>query len=435
MHVLSTLLLASTTATFVAASPINPKRTAAVIPLPARSNVHTGAGEKVFNPEAARVERTRMLAKYAGVNFTPVAARNATIAKRSALGGARRAPYDVHGRRAFSGKEGLTDVFDTIDELYYGPLSVGTPAQSTTVDFDTGSSDLWLPLSSCSKCSGPTFKFPSSSTFKSSSTPFSIQYEDGSSATGKVATDRVTVAGLTVSKQGFGAVTKETGNFLDSPSAGLLGLGFPANAESGATPFFINLAESGSLASNVFSFYMARNGGSGSELCIGCADSAKYTGSVQYYDLDPSATNDEQYYWNIASDGFSYNGGSSTGSFSAVIDSGTTLIYIPTAAAKALFAKIPGAKTAPSSVGTGFYTYPCSSKLGPITLSFNGDSYAVNLADFNLGAVSSGSSTCVAGIVGEDVGDGMAIIGDEFMKNWYSVFDYDNQAVGFAKAI
>lgn len=28
----------------------------------------------------------------------------------------------------------------------------------------------------------------------------------------------------------------------------------------------------------------------------------------------------------------------------------------------------------------------------------------------------------------------MAIVGDEFMKNWYSVFDYDRRAVGFAQA-
>ncbi|KAG8948172.1 hypothetical protein FRC04_009971 [Tulasnella sp. 424] len=433
MHLLPTLFLVFSAATLITASPIiqQGKRSgAAVIPLPARSTTHHSNSERVFNPEAARRERSRVLAKYAGKSFTPAAERNATIAKRSTLSGARRAPFDVHGRRASSGKDPLTDF---LDKLYYGPLSVGTPAQSTTVDFDTGSSDLWLPLSSCSSCSGPTFEHKSSTTFNSSSAPFSLQYFDNSTAIGKIATDQVTVAGLTVPKQGFGAVTEVTGMFLGRPHAGLLGLGFPANAGSGATPFFINLAESGSLASNVFSFYMARNGGSGSELCIGCVNSAKYTGSIQYYNLDPSATNGEQKHWNIPSDGFSYNGGPSTGSLTAVIDSGTSAIIIPAAAAKALYATIPGAKAAPS-LGPGLYTYPCNSNLGPITLSFNGDKYAINPVDFNLGHVSSGSSTCLAGIVAGDI-EGIAIIGDEFMKNWYSVFDYDNRAVGFAKAV
>ncbi|KIO28275.1 hypothetical protein M407DRAFT_22485 [Tulasnella calospora MUT 4182] len=427
MLALPAILLAST---LVSASPVQQKRSAAVISLPGRGVHHRN---KVFNPDAAKRERARVYAKYGGKNFSQ--AFNATavqpIEKRSEY---HPAPFDIQ-RRATSGHDPLVDVSDTIDEYYYGPLSIGTPAQPTTVDFDTGSSDLWLPLSTCSGCPGPLFKTSSSSTYKISSTPFTIQYADGSSATGKVATDKVTVAGLSVSKQGFGAVTKETGNFLDSSSAGLMGLGFTANAESGATPFFINLANQGTLASNVFSFYMSRGGSSGSELCFGCTNSAKYTGSITYYSLDSSATSGTQYYWNIKSGGFSYNGGSSSGSFSAVIDSGTTLIYIPTAAAKKFYASIPGAKDASSSVGDGFYTYPCNTSLGSIAIAFGSTKYAINPADFNLGPVSEGSSLCVGGIVGDDVGGSLAIIGDEFMKNWYSVFNYSTKSVGFAKAI
>lgn len=65
---------------------------------------------------------------------------------------------------------------------------------------------------------------------------------------------------------------------------------------------------------------MTRNGGTGSELCLGCTDSSKYNGSkcteplrvaaehyaekensvdINYYPLDPSATNGTQLYWNI----------------------------------------------------------------------------------------------------------------------------------------
>ncbi|KIO28276.1 hypothetical protein M407DRAFT_22486 [Tulasnella calospora MUT 4182] len=429
VRMLALLTLFLLARTLVSASPVQ-KRTVAVIPLPARTVHHPS---QVFNLDAAKRERARVYAKYGGKNFSQ--ASNATavqpIEKRSEY---HPAPFDIQ-RRATSGHESLVDVFYTIDEYYYGPLSIGTPPQPTTVDFDTGSSDLWLPLSTCSGCPGPFFKTSSSSTYKNSSTPFTIRYADGSSATGKVATDKVTVAGLSVETQGFGAVTKETGNFLDSSSAGLMGLGFPANAASGATPFFINLANQGSLASNVFSFYMSRGGSSGSELCFGCINSAKYTGSITYYPLDSWVFGWFQYYWNIKSGGFSYNGGPSSGSFSAVIDSGTTLIYIPTAAAEKFYASIPGAKNASSTVGDGFYTYPCSTSLGSITLSFGNTSYAINPAEFNLGPASWLSSSCVGGIVGNDFGGGLAIIGDEFMKNWYSVFDYSTRSVGFAKAI
>ncbi|KAG8948334.1 Type I transmembrane sorting receptor [Tulasnella sp. 424] len=431
MLALSTLLLAST---LVLASPVQQKRSAAVIPLPAR-DVHLL--DKVFNLEAARRERARLYAKYGGKNFSQ--AFNSTvvrpIAKRSEY---HSAPFDIQrrGSSGTSGRDPLIDVFDGIDEYYYGPLSIGTPDQPSTVDFDTGSSDLWLPLSTCSGCTGPLFDSSSSSTYKSTSTPFTIQYEDGSSATGEVASDKVTVAGLSVADQGFGAVTSETGNFLQSKSAGLMGLGFPANAQSGATPFFINLVNQKSLASNVFSFYMSRNGGDGSELCFGCTNSAKYTGSISYYPLDRMTTGGTQYYWNILSEGVSYNGGLASVPFSAVIDSGTTLIYIPTLAAEMLYAQIPGAKDASSTLGAGFYTYPCDMDLAPIAIAFGmGTKHAINPKDFNLGAVESGSSSCVGGIVGADIGSNLAIVGDEFMKNWYSVFDYNKMAVGFAKAI
>lgn len=52
------------------------------------------------------------------------------------------------------------------------------------------------------------------------------------------------------------------------------------SAESKSTPFFVNLAESGSLASNVFSFFMSRGGADGSELCIGCVNSDKFSGGA-----------------------------------------------------------------------------------------------------------------------------------------------------------
>ncbi|KAG8898224.1 hypothetical protein FRC00_003085 [Tulasnella sp. 408] len=441
MLTLPALLLASIA---VSASPIQQKRSAAVIPLPARTVHRRDHG---FNLDAAKRDRARVHAKYDGKNDSR--AFNSTVAQPiEERAEYNPAPYDIQ-RRTSSGHEPLVDVFDTIDLVYYGPLSIGKPAQSTTIDFDTGSSDLWLPLSTCSGCFGPLFNSSSSSTYKVSSTPFTIQYAEGSSATGKVATDKVMVAGLSVTKQGFGAVTRETGFLLDGPSAGIMGLGFTANAQSGATPFFINLVNQGCLASNVFSFYLSRGGSSGSELCLGCTNSAKYTGCITYYPLDPSATGGTQYYWNIKSGGFSYDGGPSSGAFSAIVDSGTTAIYIPTAAAKKFYASITGAKNASSTVGDGFYTYPCSTSLKSITISFGNTKYAINPIDFNLGPVSECVFTDIKIFTGlttvpseqgivfmrEDIDGNLAVIGDEFMKNWYSVFDYGAKSVGFAKAI
>ncbi|KAG8874317.1 hypothetical protein FRB97_005985 [Tulasnella sp. 331] len=394
---------------------------------------------KVFNKDLVQRDRLRLRSKY---DLESMKAKVAAAAGSPALivqGGGAFDIGHLRKREALdsSGKEPLTDEYsDGVDELYYGPISIGTPQQESTVDFDTGSSDLWLPLATCvGGCSSPQFDADASSTFNDSGTPFSITYEDQSGATGTVATDTVAVAGLTLESQGFGAVTNETGGFGNGPNAGLLGLGFPANAESGATPFFVGLVNANLLQSNIFSVFQARGGASGSSLCIGCIDSTLYTGDINYYPLDSSATRGQQLYWNTPSDGFNYNGGRSSGAFSAVIDTGTTLIYIPIAAAKALYTSIPGAEDASTTLGAGFYTYPCTAKFGPINLQFGDINYALNAEDFDLGAASAGSSLCVGGIIGEDVGEGLAIIGDEWIKNWYTVFDYGNLQVGFAKSV
>lgn len=93
------------------------------------------------------------------------------------------------------------------------------------------------------------------------------------------------------------------------------------SAESGKTPFFISLANQGSLTSNLFAFWLAPDGAAGSELSFGAVDSSKYTGSqsywfhshfyiqgalltlpiilgISYHDLDALATEGTQYYWN-----------------------------------------------------------------------------------------------------------------------------------------
>jgi len=262
---------------------------------------------------------------------------------------------------------------------------------------------------------------------------FAIKYAGGSQASGVVASDTVTVAGLTVQNQGLGAVTNSnlTGA---SPMAGLFGLGFPPNSLSGATPWFVNLVNQRVLLSNIFAFYMARGGAQGSELCIGCVDSSKYTGTFTYHPLNPGSTGGIQRYWNIMTSGFSYNGGTPTGPVSTVIDSGLTFVTAPTAVAANLYASIPGSQDESQTISPGSWSIPCNTT-GTVSLVIDGTAYAINGQDFNRGPISRESDRCFGGIMGNDATKGHAVVGDEFMKSWYLVFDYGNSRIGFAQPL
>ncbi|KAL8292281.1 hypothetical protein RQP46_001747 [Phenoliferia psychrophenolica] len=332
----------------------------------------------------------------------------------------------VKARRAM-GTEDLTDVIGSgLDLEYYGHITIGTPPQKLTVDFDTGSSDLWVP-GMVNACVQESFNGLSSSTYSNTFAPFEIVYGSGA-VVGTVAVDTVTVAGLTVPKQSFGDVVVCSEQFVQAEAGGILGLAFQSIASSGKTPFVANLVAAGALDENLFSFFLSRQEVAGSTLTIGGRDESHYTGSFRTTPVT------SQTYWQVAANPFVVNGTPVGAGYGAAIDTGTTLIYVPTVVASALYAAIPGASADQSDSlegGSGTYQYPCDFA-GTIALQFAGaeGTFGIDLADFNIGKASSGSNMCIGGIIGMDfqdaAGQNIAIVGDEFLKSWYSTFNYNS---------
>lgn len=107
-------------------------------------------------------------------------------------------PLSKLHERATKGSEPLKD-----DDgyLWEGPISVGTPAKTYTVQFDTGSSDLFLPGPKCrDNCDGHKVYDPSSSsTAVDRHRTFDLAFGGGDTVEGKQYLDTVAIAGLTVS--------------------------------------------------------------------------------------------------------------------------------------------------------------------------------------------------------------------------------------------
>ncbi|GBE79639.1 acid protease [Sparassis latifolia] len=320
-------------------------------------------------------------------------------------------------------KEPLTDESNDLD--WAGPVSIGTPAQTFTIDFDTGSSDLWVPSSNCtsSVCSSKhKYTSSKSSTSSKKTGTFSIQYGDGSTVSGPVFTETVNVAGIKSTGQYFSPVTTLSSSFANDPIDGILGLAYPALSNLGHTPFFNNAKSQGSVSTGIFGFKLAKTG---SELYLGGTDTSLYTGAPEYHAVNGSA------FWQLTNAKTVVNGKIVNSGFQTIIDSGTTIMYGPPSAVQAFYASVPGASL--NNAQYGYYQYPCAS---PPTVAFNwgGKNFTVSSANFNLGKVSSTSTYCIGALAGQNLGLGTNVwlLGDSYMKNVYSAFSFDNNSVGFA---
>lgn len=155
------------------------------------------------------------------------------------------------------------------------------------VIFDTGSADFFVPSANATT-SHQKFSTADSSTIEVSSAEWDITYGTGSSS-GYLARDTVTIGGLAVPKTIFALADTTATVITNLPSDGICGLAFSTIATSGAPTVFENAISAGLISKPEFGFYLQRakdltseSSGTvgGGQLCFGCTDNTKYTGSL-----------------------------------------------------------------------------------------------------------------------------------------------------------
>ncbi|KAM4047759.1 gastricsin-like [Anomaloglossus baeobatrachus] len=314
-----------------------------------------------------------------------------------------------------------------MDTYYYGQISIGTPPQNFLVLFDTGSSNLWVPSSNCQSeaCGNHNVFNPSqSSTYTSNGQQFTMSYGSGS-VSGVFGYDTVNVQGLTITNQEIGLTYTESGSsFYYSKFDGIFGMAYPAMSAGGATTVMQGMLQQNLLNYPIFSVYMSSQSG---EVIFGGVDNSLYSGQITWA---PVA---QEVYWLIGIDEFAVNG-QATGWCSqgcqAIVDTGTSPLTIPQQYMGTLLQYL-GAQQE-----NGEFVVDCNNvqNLPSISFTINGNQFPIPAS----GYINQYNGYCSVAVeetyLPSQNGQPLWILGDVFLRQYYSVYDMSNNRVGFAQA-
>jgi hypothetical protein len=222
---------------------------------------------------------------------------------------------------------------------------------------------------------------------------------------------------------------------------GILGLGpvdltlLTVSGSLTVPTFTNNLYLQGSISTEVLGVYFAPESGSdendvNGELTLGGVDSTKYLGSITY--TPKVILGSVALYWGITVTSVKYGSTSILGLNGAIVDTGTTLIYIPTSGYNK-FLSATGGQTDSSTGLAKFTTKPT----GNLAFSIGGASFTLTPAQYLVPAAEYSLFGLTAGPYYTWINDGGSsgvdfIIGQKFLENYYSVFDTTESRVGFA---
>ncbi|GAO19822.1 hypothetical protein UVI_02059230 [Ustilaginoidea virens] len=315
----------------------------------------------------------------------------------------------------------------TNDVSYLCPVTIGL--QTFYLEFDSGSSDLWVQssLSPANLSVGHSVYNPRRSPTAKllPGYTWNITYGDRSGARGVVFTDTVDVGGVVATGQAVEAATAVSAEFTGQHgSDGLLGLAF--SAINTVRPvkqrtFFDNVKPG--LRNKLWTVDLKHQ--ATGTFDFGVIKPSKYKGDITYTPVDPSTG-----FWTFFPSGFKVGRQPKvTGNQGASIaDTGSSLLYVQQQAAFAYYAQVPGSTLYRGSI----FIYPCNQVLPNFSVYIEGRQFTIP-GRYLKYAVMHGNK-CVGGIQGS-AGLPFNIYGDIFLKAVFAVFDESQgqPRLGFAK--
>ncbi|CEG35915.1 aspartyl protease family [Plasmopara halstedii] len=321
---------------------------------------------------------------------------------------------------------------------FFGPIAIGSPPQEILVCFDTGSSDLWVPGIKCEACAGiERYNHSQSSTYYESTAhpAFAVQYGSGK-VSGHFGEDVVHLAEFQVQDMTVGIVRTEEKSMARMKADGLLGLAFDGLSTFSHPPLFFALLEQYPDLDSVFAFYLSPTPNSnGSQLHLGGYDDElmhSLQATWQMTDVVPQFG--QWTFWRIRlhSVKVGKHRNACLDGCIAFVDSGTSLIGIPgTLYLNFLYEVATYAQNQGCYCGFvqyGFQCFLCAPENFPLLrVGVGGEHfYVLEGTDYTLCV----GLTCI--VLVQPSGQEMWVLGDVFMKKFYSLYDVKKKQIGFA---
>lgn len=272
---------------------------------------------------------------------------------------------------------------------------------------------------------------------------FSIQYADGTSAEGFWGHDKVGFNGFNVSNLSFATV-----NLTDS-TFGVLGIGLAGLETTYSGSLSLSLRSSymyenlpikmktdGIIDKIVYSLYLNKQDALTGSVLFGAVDHAKYSGTLQtvpiiniYSGIYSLPIRLDVVMDSIVLEGQSSNVTVTTVATPALLDSGTTLSYLPSS----ILSRLTSSLSASYSLSVGMYALDCSYNSDSLFAIFNfsGAEIKVPLSDLIL----TYRSQCYLGVLPQSSLSSYtyAILGDNFLRNAYIVYDLEDLEILMAQ--
>eukprot|EP00747_Dinoflagellata_sp_TGD_P161678 gnl/TRDRNA2_/TRDRNA2_178416_c0_seq1.p1 gnl/TRDRNA2_/TRDRNA2_178416_c0~~gnl/TRDRNA2_/TRDRNA2_178416_c0_seq1.p1 ORF type:complete len:440 (+),score=72.86 gnl/TRDRNA2_/TRDRNA2_178416_c0_seq1:125-1444(+) len=320
----------------------------------------------------------------------------------------------------------------------YGQIRVGTPPELYTVAFDTGSGNLMLASDKCRDLGCLAHKAYSSSS-SSTAKPLQLVAEDGKPDTVTLSVSTGHAKGAPVIDQiclgPDGSVCAETGlielssmtqePWTNFPYDGILGIGMPASSMDKRFNFLGNLAEAGILKRNRFAVWLANEDeGEDSEITFGDFDPNRLGSEVLWL---PVSSLDSGM-WQVTMTDVTIDNKKQdicgTIGCQVTFDTGTSAIAGPSALIDAIVGQLGLDKI------QDCHGYDKLPKLG-----FHFRMYILNLNPEDY--VKKTGNGCYHQLLGIDVPapkGPVVLLGDPFLKRYFTVYDRDSLKVGVAFA-